>query len=120
MKLIEKTRIGSKVTKKYDKPKTPYQRILTSVTASEEVKEKLKRIYEELNPFELKKRIDRIKSELERAYTRKARKEERNMQPKDEKLLNDFSLTQSNSYIIYVRHPNNISYRKLCKATRDC
>jgi hypothetical protein len=43
MKLIEKTRIGSKVTKKYDKPKIPYQRILTSVTVSEEVKEKLKR-----------------------------------------------------------------------------
>jgi hypothetical protein len=40
---IEKTRIGSKVTKKYDEPKTPYQRILTSVTVSEEVKEKLKR-----------------------------------------------------------------------------
>ncbi|BAL80273.1 hypothetical protein [Caldisericum exile] len=28
MKLKEKTRIGSKVLKKYDKPKTPYQRIL--------------------------------------------------------------------------------------------
>jgi hypothetical protein len=43
MKLIEKIRIGSKIKKRYDEPKTPYQRILTSVTVSEEVKEKLKR-----------------------------------------------------------------------------
>jgi len=31
------------------------------VTVSEEVEEKLKRIYKELNPSGLKKRIDRIK-----------------------------------------------------------
>ncbi|MCD6426727.1 MAG: hypothetical protein J7L03_01305 [Caldisericaceae bacterium] len=30
MKLIEKTRIGSKVIMKYDKPKTPYRRIMES------------------------------------------------------------------------------------------
>ncbi len=31
MKLIEKTRVGSKITKKYDKPLTPYQRVLLHV-----------------------------------------------------------------------------------------
>ncbi|HZX14544.1 MAG TPA: transposase, partial [Thermodesulfobacteriota bacterium] len=30
MKLKEKTRIGSRVKKRYDKPKTPYQRVLES------------------------------------------------------------------------------------------
>jgi len=28
MKLVEKVRIGSKVRKKYDNPKTPYQRLI--------------------------------------------------------------------------------------------
>jgi hypothetical protein len=43
MKLMEKIRIGSKVVKKCDKPKMPYQRILASISVSEEVKEKIRR-----------------------------------------------------------------------------
>jgi len=42
MKLIEKTRQGSKVTRKYDHPKTPYQRVLESPHVDEETKKKLK------------------------------------------------------------------------------
>lgn len=30
LKLVEKKRIGSKYVRKYDKPKTPYQRLLES------------------------------------------------------------------------------------------
>ena len=30
LKLISKTRVGSKVTKKYDRAKTPYRRVLES------------------------------------------------------------------------------------------
>jgi len=30
MKLMEKTRLGCRVKKKYDKPETPYKRILNS------------------------------------------------------------------------------------------
>ena len=49
MKLKEKVRIGSKVIKKYDIPKTPYQRILEAKEVSKEVKEKLQNQYKMLN-----------------------------------------------------------------------
>jgi hypothetical protein len=48
MKLLEKTRIGSKVYKKYDTPKTPRQRILDSSHVSDKDKEKLRKIYASL------------------------------------------------------------------------
>ena len=57
-KLIEKTKINSKYIKKYDKPRTPYQRVLDSEYVSEEKKEELKKIYKQLNPFELKYKIE--------------------------------------------------------------
>ena len=57
-KLIEKTKINSKYKKKYDTPKTPYQRVLESEYVSQEKKEELKKIYKQLNPFELKYKIE--------------------------------------------------------------
>jgi hypothetical protein len=96
MKLLEKTRIGSKVTKKYDKPKTPYQRIIESNAVSEEVKEKLRRTYEELNPFALKRLIDKLTQELWKVYEKKTKGKEKKTQQEDEKLSNDFPLTQNN------------------------
>jgi hypothetical protein len=59
MKCIEKKRDGAKIVKKYDKPKTPYQRILDSADVSEETKRKLQATYEKLNPFELSEEIDK-------------------------------------------------------------
>ena len=56
-KLIEKVRVGSKVTKRYDEPKTPYRRLLESHDVDEATKRKLKRHYARLNPAELKRRI---------------------------------------------------------------
>jgi len=58
-KLVEKTRINSKYRKKYDKPKTPYQRVMESEDVSEQVKQKLKAVHLMLNPFILKADIDR-------------------------------------------------------------
>jgi hypothetical protein len=45
MKLIEKTRIGSKVTKKYDKAQTPYKRVLACPDVSAGDKQALKNLY---------------------------------------------------------------------------
>ncbi|MCO5143250.1 MAG: integrase [Oligoflexia bacterium] len=59
MKCMEKKRDGAKIIKKYDKPKTPYQRILDSADVKEEAKEKLRATYALLNPFELSKEIDK-------------------------------------------------------------
>jgi hypothetical protein len=57
-KLISKQRVGSKVKRIYDKPKTPYHRILERNDVDPANKRKLRAIYDELNPFELKRRID--------------------------------------------------------------
>lgn len=58
VKLLEKKRIASKTVKRYDKPKTPYQRILESPYVSAESKRQLKEQYKSLNPFELRKVLE--------------------------------------------------------------
>jgi hypothetical protein len=58
MKLVEKIKINSKYRKRYDKPKTPYQRVMESEDISEEIKEALKKQHESLNPFELKQAME--------------------------------------------------------------
>jgi hypothetical protein len=72
-KLIEKTREGSRVTKKYDKPKTPYLRAIESNKVEEEIKQTLKDQYEKLNPAELKRDIDKLQKELSRLYLKEQR-----------------------------------------------
>ena len=64
MKLIGKTREGSKVVKKYDKPLTPYRRVLASVDISDSDKAKLKALYRNLNPAALKRRITKFQQRL--------------------------------------------------------
>ena len=58
MKLISKKRVKSKYVKKYDTPKTPYQRLRASVHVSPEAKQKLTDTFQLLNPFTLKKQIE--------------------------------------------------------------
>jgi len=53
VKLIEKKRVAPKTVKRYDKPKTPYQRVLESPEISAEIKQSLKEHYKTLNPFDL-------------------------------------------------------------------
>jgi len=66
MKLIERTRIGSKVTKKYDRAQTPYRRVLASPDVSAQDKQKLKTQYTKLNPAHLKRQITRLQHKLDR------------------------------------------------------
>lgn len=58
-KLVGKKRVGTKIKKVYDKPKTPYQRLLESNEYSEEQKEALREIYVKLNPVELRRNINK-------------------------------------------------------------
>lgn len=58
MKLKEKIKINSRYKKKYDAPKTPYQRLLESEHISEDKKAVLRARHQQLNPFELKRIID--------------------------------------------------------------
>jgi hypothetical protein len=59
MKLLEKKRINSKYLKKYDPPRTPYDRVLASDQITDEAKERLKMVHQSLNPFILKKTIEK-------------------------------------------------------------
>ncbi|MBF0466045.1 MAG: DDE-type integrase/transposase/recombinase [Nitrospirae bacterium] len=65
MKLTEKTRTGSKITKKYDKPITPYQRVLMSPHVPQENKDRLQNQYALLNPAKLKRNIIRLQEKLQ-------------------------------------------------------
>jgi len=58
LKLKSKHRINSKYVKKYETPKTPYQRVMASEFVSKEAKQKLAETLLLLNPFALKKNIE--------------------------------------------------------------
>lgn len=55
MKLIAKEKINSKYKKKYDKPQTPYQRIMTCSDIDAQKKKMLEEKHQTLNPFALKR-----------------------------------------------------------------
>lgn len=54
VKLLEKKRVASKTVKRYDKPKTPYQRVLESPDISKQTKQVLTEQLKTLNPFTLR------------------------------------------------------------------
>jgi hypothetical protein len=58
LKLVEKTRINSRYRKKYDKPKTPYQRVMESKHIDGLTRQKLKTVHLSLDPFKLKADIE--------------------------------------------------------------
>jgi hypothetical protein len=64
MKLIQKTRIGSRVRKKYDEPQTPYQRVVVSPFVPENKKEILRQQYAQSNPADLRRQIAKLQDKL--------------------------------------------------------
>jgi hypothetical protein len=62
MKLVQKTRIGSRVQKKYDVPQTPYQRVLTSPSVPENKKETLSHRYAQVTPAALRRKIAKLQN----------------------------------------------------------
>lgn len=85
IKLVYKERIGGKTKRRYDKVRTPYQRVIESEAISLETKEELKRLYQSLNPAQLKRSIDIKLNHLYRTYQNKNRlfqvKPEKRLQP---------------------------------------
>lgn len=73
MKLKEKIREKGKIHRKYDKPKTPYQRIIESDWISDEKRKELTNLHLSLNPAELKRYIDKLTIILYEAYKEKNR-----------------------------------------------
>lgn len=71
IKLVLKERAGGKIHRKYDKPRTPYRRIMESSEVLETKKQELMMIYQSLNPAQLKRTIDKKLDELYRIYRQK-------------------------------------------------
>ncbi|MCR4397757.1 MAG: ISNCY family transposase, partial [Firmicutes bacterium] len=67
LKLLSKERLGAKVIKRYDEAKTPYQRALASDQVEQNVKERLRETFTQLNPAELKRKIMRLHMVLSKA-----------------------------------------------------
>jgi len=71
-KLVDKTRTGARVTKRYDQARTPYQRLLESGVLSPQVAASLAARYAGLNPVLLKLDLEAAQQKL---YTKTARNE---------------------------------------------
>jgi hypothetical protein len=65
MKLIKKTRVGSKLQRRYDQPQTPLERLLNCAQADPVKTQELKRLRDQTDPFQLAKRMEQ---KLERIY----------------------------------------------------
>jgi len=72
VKLLEKKLVDGKAIKRYDTPKTPYQRLIESPFIAASVKRALKEQFDTLNPFRLRKAIDqKLKAIFAICYPRK-------------------------------------------------
>jgi hypothetical protein len=67
MKLREKVRNGSRLTRRYDEPQTPFRRVLAHPQISQEVKDALSRQYENINLVELRRLLTRLQQALFRS-----------------------------------------------------
>ena len=88
-KLISKERNGAKISKKYDKPATPYQRVLADeVTVEATIKRQLTLENKPLNPAAIQRQIQALTSEL---LTLTTSKQGAKTQPTTRALSNDSS-----------------------------
>ncbi len=71
MKLKGKIRIKGRVHRKYEEAKTPYQRIMESDQIDSKIKEKLRLMYNNMNPAEIKRELDRKLDILCKIYQKK-------------------------------------------------
>jgi hypothetical protein len=69
VKLIRKTRRGSKVVRQYDKAATPYQRLVACVTLDGVTSERLREVYRSLNPAQLRRELQGMQERVWDAST---------------------------------------------------
>ena len=63
-KLVSKDRQGARVSKRYDEPRTPYQRLVASGVLSEQAQARIDKQLQVLNPADLQRRIDQLLRQL--------------------------------------------------------
>lgn len=86
MRLQSKERLGSRVKKRYDAPRTPYQRVLASPEVTEANKEALRRQYQQLNPAALHRQLRKLQKQLFALAAAKPRKALRRTRHGDHKV----------------------------------
>ena len=64
IKLVAKIREGGKIRRKYDVPRTPYQRVMESKSIFCAAKKRLKQQYESLNVAELHRQVETLRQRL--------------------------------------------------------
>lgn len=64
MKLVSKERIGGKTHRRYDVPRTPYQRLLESGQLNRRAEKQLRAQYERLNVAQLGRQLEQARKEL--------------------------------------------------------
>jgi len=64
IKLVEKVRVEGKIHRKYDEPRTPFQRVMESGQISEAAGKRLQARYESLNVAALHRRIEVLRDRL--------------------------------------------------------
>lgn len=104
MKLIAKTRHGAKVSKQFDRAKTPYRRVLDSPHVNQDAKQALQEIYVGLNPVQLKRDIGRCQDRLLALSKEKPQERKEVTVPPDHPLRAAFSRRQL-SRTSLVRQP---------------
>ena len=71
LKLLSKTRKGSRTIRKYSPPQTPYQRLSQSEHLSQVQKQKLQTQFQQLNPLRLKEQLEqKLKMVFDKAQAR--------------------------------------------------
>ena len=57
-KLVTRVRVGRRVRRVYDRAQTPYQRLCATGVLKPEAREALDRLYQSLNPLQLRRQLD--------------------------------------------------------------
>jgi len=76
-KLVTKQRLGAKVVKRYDKPRTPYQRLLDAGILGEPAQAVLEQQFLAISPAHVQDRIDQLLRELWQEAERPSAREKR-------------------------------------------
>lgn len=86
MRLKSKERLGSRVKKCYDAPRTPYQRVLDSPEVPQANKDALRRQYQQINPAALHRQLRKLQKQLFAAAAVKTTKPRRRYRHGDHKV----------------------------------
>ena len=100
-KLVSKTRDGSKVTKRYDKPMTPYRRVLARDDVDEAAKTTLTAQFETLNPADLRRQIGKLQDQLYRLNARKNPRWKEEVEAPEFEYIDCESTNQSLEYLLF-------------------